>query len=231
MRFLRCLIFYIFFYSWTILYFSIFSMVKFFTRNFTFKIACCWSKVVIKLSKLILSIDYKVNGLENIPKKPFLIASNHQSAWETFFLPIIFKKSIFILKYDLDRIPIFRSYFKKLGFIYVNRNSGYKSMKKILIESKQRINEGIHSIIIFPEGTRLNPNQRSILNPGIMALAKNLSIPILPVKHNSGYYWLNKKFIKKSGMINLKIFPVISFNENKNEVLEKLEEIFYEKLL
>lgn len=230
MRFLRSLIFYVFFYIWTILYFSSFSMVKFFTRNFAFKIAGFWSKVVIKLSKLILAIDYKVNGLENIPKEPFLIASNHQSAWETFFLPIIFKKSIFILKYDLDRIPIFRSYFKKLGFIYVDRNNGYKSMKKILIESKERIKEGIYSIIIFPEGTRLNPNQRTVLNPGITALAKNLSLPILPVKHNSGCYWTNKKFLKKSGKIKLKIFPVISFNKNKKEVLEKLEKIFYEKL-
>ena len=231
MRFLKSLIFYIFFYVWTILYFSTFSTVKFFTRNFAFKIANYWSTVVIKFSKVILEIDYKVIGLENIPKKPFLIASNHQSVWETFFLPIIFKRSIFVLKYDLDRIPIFRSYFKKLGFIYVDRNNGYISMKKILIESKKRITEGIHSIIIFPEGTRLNPNQRTILNPGIAALAKNLSLPILPVKHNSGSYWVNRKFIKNKGKINLKIFPVIPFNNNKNEVLEKLEKIYYEKLL
>lgn len=228
MRFLRSLIFYIFFYSWTILYFSTFSTVKIFTRNFAFKIACCWSIVVIKLSKFILAIDYKVHGLENIPNKPFLIASNHQSVWETFFLPIIFKKSIFILKYDLDRIPIFRSYFKKLGFIYVDRNNGYKSMKNILVESKKRLQEGINSIIIFPEGTRLDPDQRAILNSGITALAKNLSLPILPIRHNSGNYWVNKKFIKNSGRINLKIFPIITFNKNRTEVIEKLNKIFYE---
>ncbi len=228
MRFLRSLIFYIFFYSWTILYFSTFSMVNFFTRNFAFKIANYWSRVVIKLSKLILSIDYKVNGLENIPNKPFLVASNHQSVWETFFLPIIFKKSIFILKYDLDRIPIFRNYFKKLGFIYVDRNNGYKSMKNILIESKERLQEGINSIIIFPEGTRLDPDQRTILNSGVTALAKNLSLPILPIKHNSGNYWINKKFLKNSGKIELKIFPVITFNENRNDVIKKLDEIFYQ---
>ena len=101
MEFLRSLFFYLLFYIWTIFYFVIFSQVRFFSKNFTVKIAEFWSVSVMKLTSRILLIDYEVEGKENIPDKPFIIASNHQSAWETFFLPIIFTRSVFILKKNL----------------------------------------------------------------------------------------------------------------------------------
>ena len=51
------------------------------------------------LSKKILRIKYELVGLENIPKdRFFLLASNHQSAWETFFFSFFFNKSVFIFK-------------------------------------------------------------------------------------------------------------------------------------
>ena len=101
MRFLRSFTFYIFFYTGTIFYFLFFSPVRFFTRNFVVILSTFWTKSVIKLSKLILGIKYEIKGYENIPKSgSFVVASNHQSAWETFFLGTLFPGSIFILKYE-----------------------------------------------------------------------------------------------------------------------------------
>ena len=98
MNFLRTLFLY-YFYSWTIIFFLIFSPVKFFSRKFVLKLSTIWTGSVIKLAKNILKIDYEISGLKNIPKKKlFLLVSNHQSAWETFFYSFFFDKSIFILK-------------------------------------------------------------------------------------------------------------------------------------
>ncbi len=98
MNFLRSLIFYIIFYLWTFSFFVFFSQVRFFSDNFIVSLSNFWSRSVIYICKKILKIDYEIKGKENIPKKgPFLITSNHQSAWETFFFTAIFKGSVFIL--------------------------------------------------------------------------------------------------------------------------------------
>ena len=224
MEFLRSLFFYLLFYIWTIFYFVIFSQVRFFSKNFTVKIAEFWSVSVMKLTSRILLIDYEVEGKENIPDKPFIIASNHQSAWETFFLPIIFTRSVFILKKNLKNIPIFRSYFKKLGFIYVDKDNGFSSMKSLLKSASDRIDHGVYSIIIFPEGTRVRPGEKKELSPGVSAIYKSLSIPVLPIRLNSGEFWVNKRFIKKRGRILVKIHKPIMPGLNKEVLMKMLEE-------
>ncbi len=223
MQFFRSIVFYLIFYLWTILYFLIFSQVKYFSHNFTIRVAEFWSVSVMKLAKWILLIEYKVLGERNIPKPPFIIASNHQSAWETFFFPVIFSKAIYVLKKDLKKIPIFKSYFKKLGFIYVDKNSGFSSIKSLLLSAKKSVEDGVNSIIIFPEGTRVSVGEEIKLNAGVSALYKNLSIPVLPISHNSGDYWLNKSLVKKRGTIVININPIIKPGLEKDIFHQKLK--------
>ena len=87
MRKIRITFFYLFFYTWTIMFFIIFSPVKFFTRSFVVKLSNLWSSTVNFLCKNILGVSVCVKGKNNIPSnRSILVASNHQSAWETFFL-------------------------------------------------------------------------------------------------------------------------------------------------
>ena len=228
MRFLRSFTFYIFFYTGTIFYFLFFSPVRFFTRNFVVILSTFWTKSVIKLSKLILGIKYEIEGYENIPKSgSFVVASNHQSAWETFFLGSLFPGSIFVLKYELKKIPIFSQYFKKLGFIFVKRDKAFDSLKILLKSVKKLISKNNCIFVIFPEGTRIKPGERIKLNSGVFAIHKFANLPILPIKLNSGKYWINKKFNKREGKIIVKILPLICKEDNKQKVMTKLENYYY----
>ena len=220
MNFLRTLFFYIIFYSWTIIFFLIFSPVKFFSRKFVLKLSTIWTGSVIKLAKNILKIDYEISGLKNIPKKKlFLLVSNHQSAWETFFYSFFFDKSIFILKKELKKVPLMSWYFQKLGFIFIDRGRGFKSIKQIINSIEHVKKMGVKVIIIFPEGTRMAVDERGELNTGVFAIHKFLKIPVLVVKHDAGCYWRNKKFIKKPGTIKMKIYPLIEKEEKKKNFL------------
>ena len=228
MRFLRSFIFYIFFYIGTIVFFFIFSPVRFFTRNFVVTLSTFWTKSVIKLSKLILGIKYEIKGYQNIPKSgSFVVASNHQSAWETFFLGTLFPGSIFILKYELKKIPIFSQYFKKLGFIFVKREKAFDSLKVLLKSVKKLISQNDAIFVIFPEGTRIMPGEKMKLNSGVFAIHKFTDLPILPIKLNSGRYWVNKKFNKREGKIIVKIFPLINKENDKEKFMSKLEHYYY----
>ncbi len=229
MRFLRSILFYIFFYTGTIFFFLIFSPVRLFTRNFVVILCTFWTKWVIRLSKLILGITYELKGFENIPNSgSFVVASNHQSAWETFFLGSLFPGSIFILKYELKKIPIFSQYFKKLGFIFVKRDKAFDSLKILLKSVRKLISQNNNIFVIFPEGTRIRPGDRIKLNSGVFAIHKFSGLPILPIKLDSGKYWINKKFNKRKGKIIVQIFPIINREDDKEKVMTKLENYYYQ---
>ncbi len=228
MNFLRSLIFYILFYLGTTCFFLLFSPVRFFNKNLVVFLASFWSTAVIKLSKLILGISFEIRGSDNIPKSgSFVVASNHQSAWETFFFGSIFPGSVFILKHELKKIPIFSGYFKKLGFIFVKRDKAFNSLKFVLRSMKYLTKTSKNIFIIFPEGTRLKPEESVEINSGVFAIHKYIGLPILPIRLDSGEYWINKKFKKKSGKIKVCIFPIIEKELNKKKFLSILETHFY----
>ena len=47
------------------------------------------------------------------------------------------------------------------------------------------------------------------------------------VLKNSGKYWRNKKFIKRSGKIKVEIFPIIEEIEKKEVFIETINKLFY----
>ena len=169
----RSFIFYIFFYVGTVCFFLTFSPVQLFSYKFVVYLSNLWTRSVIKLSKLILGIDYIISGLENIPKEgSFIVASNHQSAWETFFFGSLFPGSVYILKDELKQIPILRGYFNRLGFIFVERNKTFKSLKTVLRSARRLTKNQKKVFVIFPEGTRLSPGETGKINPGFFAIHK-----------------------------------------------------------
>ena len=230
MRKIRVTFFYFFFYSWTVIFFIVFSPVKFFTRNFVVKLSSVWSLSVNFLCQKILGIKVNIYGKNNIPQdRSILVASNHQSAWETFFFTFLFNDPIFILKEELRFIPIMSWYFKKLGFIFINRKKGLNSLKHIINSIKKLKDDSPKTFIIFPEGTRLLPGEKKeLLTPGVFAIKKQLKLPVIPVKHNSGEYWHNKKFLKTQGTIQVNIFPELK-SLDKEVFLNKLKKRFYSK--
>ena len=209
-----------------------FSQVRFFSDNFIISLSNFWSRSVVYLCKKILQIDYEIVGKGNIPEKGnFLITSNHQSAWETFFFTALFRGSVFILKDELKKIPIFSGYFKRLGFIFIKRDEGINSIRKITKSVSSLIKQGKSKFIIFPQGTRIYPNEKVKINSGFFAVHKMTGVPILPVVHNSGKFWLNKRFSKVKGTIKVVIYPIIKNNRNKDKMLNIIERRFDKSLL
>ena len=227
MKIFKSIFFFSIFLLWSITFFLVFSPVKIFSRKFTKKISRFWSFSVIKFSEYFLNISFDIEGIENISiNQSYLIVSNHQSAWETFFFSYYFNCPVFILKKELRWIPILSWYFSKLDFIFIDRSKKLQSLRHVInsIIKVNRWNQG--PFIIFPEGTRTNPESKSTINLGFFAIHKKTELPILPIIHNSGTFWVNKKFKKNSGVIKIKIFPMITKFKNKKEAETKIGQIF-----
>lgn len=211
LAYVRTFVFYVFFYApFTIAWASISSLFAYllpYRFRYHFVIGT-WAKATVFASRWILGIRYRIHGLEHLDGSAAVVVSNHQSAWETFFLQRLFRPQTQVVKKSLLKIPFFGWAFAMLRPIAIDRTDHKGAMAQIMEQGVPRLHDGIF-VLIFPEGTRAEPNQLRKFQRGGAVLAKAAEVPIIPVTHNSGDYWLNKRFVKLPGTIDVIIHPKI----------------------
>ena len=181
--------------------------------------------------KYFLSTKIIIKGTENIIKnKKFFIAASHQSMFETFYLQTVFNSPVFILKKELLLIPIFGWYLKKIGSISIKRDKTTKDNLSFYSDISKLISNSNRPLIIFPQATRVLPNERPKFKKGASKIYDNLKIICQPVAINSGYVWpkKGKKNINKT--ITISILKPIEAGLQNDEFLKILEKNIYTEL-
>ena len=181
--------------------------------------------------RTVLSVEIKILGKENIiDNKKFFIAASHQSMFETFYLQTIFNSPIFILKRELMLIPIFGWYLKKIGSISIKRNKTSKTNLVFFDDIKKITNSNKQPLIIFPQGTRVKPDERPPFKKGAARIYEELKISCQPVAINSGYVWPKEGYKIPNKQIMISILPLIDYGKEKNEFVNLLEKEIYSEL-
>ena len=182
-----------------------------------------WIRAMLFGARIICGLNYRVEGLEQVPAGGVIIAAKHQSAFETLILPFIFPRACFVLKKELLAIPVFGWYLKATQQIAVDRTAGASAMKQMIAQAKAAAAQG-RKIIIFPEGTRTAPGESRAYHPGVAALYKQLEIPVVPVALNSGLFWKRNAFLKEPGTAVLRLLPAIAPGQDPRSFLSDLKE-------
>jgi 1-acyl-sn-glycerol-3-phosphate acyltransferase len=173
-----------------------------------------WSKVAMFASRWILGIKYTITGLENVPKdKAYVIVSNHQSTWETFFFTKITTRQTQVIKKSLLKIPFFGWVFALAKPIAIDRADRKGAMKQLIELGVKRLSVGTN-VMIFPEGTRSPPGEMRNFSRGGFAIAAEADVCVLPVSHNSGSFWLNTRFYKLPGTIEVVIHAPLPMSKD-----------------
>ncbi len=181
--------------------------------------------------KIFLSTKILVKGKENIiTNKKFFIAASHQSMFETFFLQTIFNGPVFILKKELLLIPLFGWYLKKIGSISIKRNKVTKDNLGFFDEITNQIKNSDRPVIIFPQGTRVLPNERPPFKKGVARIYEELKITCQPIAINSGYVWPKNGTKQSKRTITVSILEPIEYGLNKEDFLKTIEKNIYEEL-
>ena len=181
--------------------------------------------------RLILSVKIKILGKENIIiNKKFFIAASHQSMFETFYLQTIFNSPLFILKKELILIPIFGWYLKKIGSITIKRNKVTKENLGFFDDIKKAIHNTERPLIIFPQGTRVKPDERPPFKKGVARVNQELKISCQPIAINSGYVWPKKGPKIPNKEIIVSILPSIDYQMGKSDFVNNLEKKIYAEL-
>ena len=228
MALLRSTIFWIFIVLWTFLDAPfVLTRARFGAEKKAWLAARRWRQVVEWGVVHILGIRYSVEGLENMPAEPFVLLSKHQSAWETLFLQDFVPQSrfcVFVLKKELLRIPLVGKGFEVLGMIAIDRANARRALDEMMTQGKARLEKGF-VVVIFPEGTRVAPGKAGRYKAGGAQLAKTANVPVIPVAHNAGELWPRNQFIKKSGVVKVKIGkPIFAENLSSHAFGKKVEE-------
>jgi 1-acyl-sn-glycerol-3-phosphate acyltransferase len=185
---LRSIVFAAVFYVTTALFVVLGSFLLFGPRRYAMMglkahaITCLW------LLKWIVGTRIKVRGRDKLPEAPYLVASKHQSAWDTFALIPIFSDPALVMKAELTLIPFYGWFSRKFEHVFVRRERGPSALRNLVSDAKQRASAK-REILIFPEGTRRMPGSLPDYKPGAVALYEGLGLPCVPMALNSGLYW------------------------------------------
>ncbi len=154
-----------------------------------------WGFTSVWLFEKIIGSKLIIRGLENIPPGGFLVASKHQSAWETMGLLLYFTTPTFIFKHELTRVPLFGQHLLRGGNIPIERGGKAAAAARMMATARSAVEEG-RQIIIFPEGTRRDIGAEPDYKIGVARLYKSLNAPVLPVALNTGLAWPRRRFTK-----------------------------------
>src|SRR3954451_17907962 len=177
-------------------------------RSAIMSVARYWARSSIWLLRVICSIKVEYRGLEKIPKGPLIVASKHQSMWETFALLQFFPEPLYILKRELKWIPFFGWYLIKTNMIGVVRGAGGRS----LIEMARRAGEEVRrsrQLIIFPEGTRTAVGSPPRYKTGVAQVYVDCVVPCLMVALNSGLFSPRRTFADFPGQIVVEFLDLL----------------------
>ncbi len=188
-----------------------------------YRVISQWSWIVTWLTRVIVGIRYRVEGLENLPAGSAVILSKHQSAWETIVFQQIFPPLSFVLKKNLLYIPFFGWGLALFSPIAIDRGAGREALKQIEAQGKERLKSGFW-VLIFPEGTRVAPGESGKFQIGGAWLAVKAGVPVVPVAHNAGRFWPKNGFRKYPGEIVVKIgAPIPTEGRKAAQVLAESE--------
>jgi 1-acyl-sn-glycerol-3-phosphate acyltransferase len=191
-------------------------------RRAILAVATFWGRTNLWLLRIVCGIKIEVRGIGKIPQGPLIVASKHQSLWETFALLPLFRDPAFILKRELQWIPFFGWYAWKAGMIPVNRGKRSQALADMTVRARDELARN-RQIVIFPEGTRRAPGAEPSYKYGVVYLYTETGVPCLPIALNSGLFWPRRSFLRYPGTVVVDVLDPIAPGLDKKAFAQRLE--------
>ncbi|TFZ00012.1 lysophospholipid acyltransferase family protein [Ramlibacter rhizophilus] len=189
--------------------------------------AARWLGWAIDGARVLLGIQVRVTGMAHLPQgetSPAILLVKHQSTFETFLMPTLMPHPLaYVFKKELLQVPFFGWAMGRLDMIHIDRGQRTKAFGKVVAQGKRLLAQGIW-IIMFPEGTRIPRGQAGVYKSGGTRLAVATGAPVIPVAVTSARCWPRKAFIKRPGVVDVSIGPLMpSEGRDPEELMREVE--------
>lgn len=172
--------------------------------------------------RTICRVRVEIRGRENLPQGGAIVASKHQSAWETIAFLHLVPAPAMVLKRQLGWLPLFGWIAIRFGGLTIDRAGGASALRDMVRRGRDSLADG-RQIVIFPEGTRGTPGAPPTYQRGIAALYTGLNAPCVPVALNSGLFWPRRSWLRHPGTIVVEFLPPIPPGLGSRVFLKELE--------
>lgn len=203
---IRSLLFALFFYSITVPFVLLSFPISLLGAKAVRWWAHLWARYHRLCARFLLGVRTRVEGTP--PRGACLVASKHQSMYETLEMILLLDEPATVLKRELADIPFWGWVTRRYGAIPVDREGGATALRRLMRAAEGAIAEG-RPIVIFPEGTRVPPGETPPLQSGFAGLYRVLKLPVVPVALDSGRLWPKGKFIKRAGIVTMRFLDEI----------------------
>jgi 1-acyl-sn-glycerol-3-phosphate acyltransferase len=220
--FLRSVAFNALFYLNTFIYLMAALPTFFMPYRAIIAVAKSWGRTNLVLLRVVAGIKYEIRNREKIPKGPIIVAAKHQSAWETFALLPLLENPVFILKHELQWIPIFGWLTIKGRMVPVHRGGGAQTLAAMVERARIELADN-RQLIIFPEGTRRPAGAEPRYKIGVMHLYAAEGVPCVPIALNSGLFWPRRSLLRFPGTVVAEVLDPIPPGLAKEEFFERLQ--------
>ena len=141
-----------------------------------------WAKDLLHVA----GADIIVEGIENIPKGPYVLTPNHQGYFDIpLYLTTIPGDLAFFSKMEVKRLPFVRTWMELLHCVFVQRGDKRQSMQA-MHDAVHTLKSG-HPLVIFPEGTRSKGDTVGPFKSGAFHIARKAKVPVVPVCMDGSY--------------------------------------------
>jgi len=225
LTFLRSLAFNVLFYLNTVVHLLIGVPTFFMPYWGIIAVAKSWGRVNLVLLRVVAGITYEIRGREKMPKGPIIVAAKHQSAWETFSLLSLFESPVFILKRELQWIPIFGWLTIKGRMVPVDRSKGSQAIPEMIERVRIELARN-RQLIIFPEGTRRPAGAEPRYKFGVALIYAAEGLPCVPIALNSGLFWPRRSVTRmRPGKVLVEILDPIPPGLDKDEFFQRMQNV------
>ncbi|WP_213299573.1 lysophospholipid acyltransferase family protein [Paraburkholderia sacchari] len=206
MRFIRSLLLLIYLVVYTIPYaIACFIAFPFLNAERRYWMAAGWCRSTLFVARWLNGIQYRIEGMENLPDGPAVLLSKHQSAWETLAFPALMPRPMcYVFKRELLYVPFFGWALGMLKMVHIDRKEGKYAFASVTRQGKARMAEGAW-VIMFPEGTRTPVGKQGKYKTGGARFAISTGAPVVPIAHNAGHVWPRNSFLKYAGIVTVSI--------------------------
>jgi 1-acyl-sn-glycerol-3-phosphate acyltransferase len=188
-----------------------------------------WLKLSIWGARVICGVRYRVHGMHNVPTaadatRAVLLASKHQSTWETFAYPALMPHPLaYVFKRELLYVPFFGWAMARMDMIHIDRSKRAEAWNLVAKQGRRLFAQGVW-VIMFPEGTRTPRGSQGTYKNGAARLAIDAGVPIVPIAATSARCWPRKSFLLRPGVIDVSIgVPIGSSGREPDELMREVE--------
>jgi 1-acyl-sn-glycerol-3-phosphate acyltransferase len=187
------------------------------------EVAKTWGRCNLVLLRFVAGIEYEIRGREKLPRGPLIVAAKHQSAWEIFALLPLFRSPTFIMKRELQWVPIFGWYTIKGRMVPVDRGAGGPALTRMAERARIELARD-RQLIIFPEGTRRPVGAEPRYKFGVAHLYAAEGVPCVPIALNSGLFWPRRSLRMRPGTVLAEILDPIAPGLDRDVFLARLQQ-------